>query len=350
MELPLRVLFLPYYAIDKPSSRYRVFQLLPSLESAGVACAVLAAPERRPRPRLAYAPRLLRLARNADLLHVQKRALPRPVLGTLRALGRPWIYDLDDADFTRPERRAGVDRMIRAASHVIAGNEYLAEHVRTHHDRVSVIPTVVDTDLYGPFATAGSGSASSSTSRVAAADRPRSTGEIVLGWIGTNPDRGDLAELVPVLDALAARYPERVVLRVVSDGPFSAPTRMRKEHVAWRLASSYAEIAQFDVGIMPLPDTEWSRGKCGLKLIEYMASGVPAVASAIGANRSIVTHGEAGLLAASPREWILELSRLIDDPELRTRLGAHARRTAEARFSVAAVLPRYLEVFKRLMG
>jgi glycosyltransferase involved in cell wall biosynthesis len=327
----MRITFLPLYEIDQPSSRYRVFQFLPSLTKLGFHCTVLEAPQRRPLKRLLYVPRLLPLAVKSDVLFVQKRMLPAWLLSILERLKVKIIFDIDDAVHLRPLLKPKIERMMRAARIVITGNEYLADYARNHNSDVIVIPTVVDTALYHPI------------------DEPRHPGDdrVIIGWIGSDPNRGDLTPLKPVFDWLGERYKNKVVLRIVSDHPLQMETILAIEFVPWTLVGSLAALQQFDIGIMPLDHTLWNQGKCGLKLIEYMAVGAASVASPVGVNRQIVSNEETGYLAATDREWQERLACLIEQNVARRQMGQLAVKRIEQRYSIKAVLPKLVNALKQ---
>lgn len=327
----LKVGFLPLYGIQRASSRYRVFQFLEPLAEQGIECALIEAPQRNPWKRLMYLLRLSRLALGQDVLYVQKRIFPRPVLRLLQRLNPRIIFDLDDATYLRPTLRPRVDAMLRAATTVVVGNEYLAAYARQFNEQVVVIPTVVDTDLHRPL----------SGVRHPGDDR------VIIGWIGSDPNRGDLAPMRPVFDWLGEHYGEQVVLRTIGRRPLEMETRLHVKFIRWTLESSLKELQQFDIGIMPLDDTDWNRGKCGFKLIQYMAVGATPVASPVGVNQEIVQDGEAGYLALTTAEWEDRLARLIEDETLRLRMGCAGRERVEQRYSVKAVLPLLANALRR---
>ena len=330
-EVTIRVGFVPLYRIRYPSSRYRVFQFLEPLSERGFECALIEAPQRDPWKRLAYLPRLLRLAVSQDVLYVQKRMFPLWVLGLVRRVNSRIVFDLDDATFLRPAQQRRVDALLRAAVLVVAGNDYLADYARRFNEQVVVIPSVVDTVLYRP------------------PDGERHPGDdrIVVGWIGSDPNRGDLAPMRPVFDGLHERYGERVMLRTIGRRPLEIETALKVEFVPWTLESSRPALRQFDIGIMPLDDTAWNRGKCGFKLIQYMAVGAAAVASPVGVNRQIVREGQTGYLATTAEEWLGRLNCLIEDEALRVRMGRAARERVEQVYSVKAVLPHLVKVLEQ---
>jgi len=327
----LKVGFLPLYRIQYPSSRYRVFQFLVPLRQQGYQCTLIEAPQRDPWKRLAYLPRLFHLALTQDVLYVQKRTFPKVILCALKRLNPRIILDLDDAIYLRPTRRPLVDAILRAAVVVVAGNDYLAEYARQFNEQVVVIPTVVDTDVYCPPL------------------GPRHPGDdrVVIGWIGSDPNRGDLASIQPVFDWLGEQYGEQVVFRAIGRRPLEMETKLQLEFVPWTLEGSRPALQQFDIGIMPLEDTEWNRGKCGFKLIQYLAVGTPAVASPTGVNREIVRDGETGYLASTAQEWQQRLARLVEDESLRLQMGRAGRRHIEQQYSLRTALPFLTEVLER---
>jgi glycosyltransferase involved in cell wall biosynthesis len=247
----------------------------------------------------------------------------------------PVVFDFDDAIFESyvspsngylsllkcPGKTAAICRL---SSHVIAGNPYLADYARRFNECVTLVPTTIDTDAYRPAAT---------TSQPVP----------VVGWSGSHSTIQHLRVLDTALQRLAARLPFR--LRVIG----AADYELKGVEVAatpWSADTEIADLSGIDVGIMPLPDDRWSRGKCGLKALQYMALGIPAVCSPVGVNRDIIAGGENGLLAASEDEWVNALERLLTSATLRQRLGAAGRATVEARYSAAVHVPVVRDLFE----
>jgi glycosyltransferase involved in cell wall biosynthesis len=203
---------------------------------------------------------------------------------------------------------------------VAAGNGTIAARARGLNRRVHVVPTCVDPDAV-PFR------------------RHEETATPVIGWIGTPGNLRHLVGIVPALRRLGAERPVR--LRVVSSVPFDLPG-IRVQNVRWSAQEEARHVASFDVGLMPLEASPATEGKCGLKLLQYAAAGVPAVASPVGVNQRIVRHGETGFLAESQEEWTDALRDLLDDADLRARLGAAARDDARRRWSYDVHEPAFL--------
>lgn len=326
--------FLPLHSILRPSSRYRVFQFIPALEQNGFRCRVLPAPERNSWKRLGYLPRLFALARAVDVLFVQKRALPAWVLHSLCRINSHLIFDFDDAVYLQSGRRGAVGPILQAARVVVAGNEQLAVFARQFNPRVMIIPSVVDTTLYCP----------------PQGERHPGDERVILGWIGSDPNRGDLAPLQPLFDWLGARYGEKIVLQTIGRRPLQMKSGLRTEFIPWTLVDSRTNLQRFDVGLMPLADTEWNRGKCGFKLIQYTSVAAAPVASPVGVNGEIIRDGVSGFLATSLEEWQQKLSAIIENPVLRRQMGQAGRQRVEESYSVNAVLPALVAVLREAAG
>lgn len=301
--------------------RYRVQAYEPWLRARGWVI------DARPIPHAASGwTRLLNHAARADVVVVQRKLIAPWWLWMLRRAARRLIYDIDDAMFCRdsnsskpshsPRRMRRFGAMVRAADVVLAGNQFLAEQAAAFApvERIRPAPTCVDPSLY-PLA-----------------GHERSGAEIRLVWIGSRSTMTSLYEAHAGL-AGAARQVGGLELRVVCD----AAPELAGLQVAFRRWSSDAEateIAAADVGVSWLPDHPWSKGKCGLKVLQYMAAGLPTVANPMGVHRELIEHGRTGMLAATPEQWAACITELAGNPELRRRMGLAAREFVEQRYSV----------------
>lgn len=261
-----------------------------------------------------------------------------PVLERRLARLGPLIYDFDDAihlvntsDVNRafarlkfPGKTAEICRLARA---VTVGNEYLAAFARRHNQDVSVVPSSVDITAYTPGP--------------ARTPRPKP----VVGWMGSSTSQALLEEFAPLL----ARIPAAgLTLRLVSDRrPVTFPFPF--EWKAWSAESEVDDLRDFDLGIMPLPDTEWARGKCAMKILQYMGVGIPSIGSALGGNLEVLTDGENGFLATSSDDWMEKITRITESPELARRLGMAGRETVTARYSLEVCADRFAEVVHRVV-
>jgi glycosyltransferase involved in cell wall biosynthesis len=284
----------------------------------------------------------LRSVTTADAVILQRKLLPPWQLCLLRNSARTLIYDFDDALFHRDsyhrkgtqswQRWAYFWATIYAADAVTAGNAFLRDQAAAFvpGERVHYFPTCVEPERY-PIA-----------------KHERQGGEIKLVWIGQRSTLPSLSLARAHLAAAAAKLPG-LQLKVVSDAfpDLAGVTVLQK---TWSSQCEAAELAEADIGVSWLPDDPWSRGKCGLKVLQFMAAGLPVIANPVGANCEMVVPGETGFLASTPDEWALAIQRLAGDPELRTRMGAAGRRRVEREYSVARWSEDFVQRLNSLAG
>jgi glycosyltransferase involved in cell wall biosynthesis len=284
----------------------------------------------------------LRRVRDYDLVYVFREAalLGPPVFERLVSWsGVPMVFDFDDAVFVpyvSPSngylsylKFPGKTRSIcRMSAHVMAGNPYLAEYTRQVNDRVTIVPTTIDTEKY-------------------TVDARRSDGLPVIGWSGSYSTVQHLDTLRGALQRLAREVPFR--LRVIGTPKYELEG-VEVEALPWRSESEVEDLKRMDVGVMPLPDDKWSKGKCGLKALQYMALGIPTVCSPVGVNTDIIHDGENGFIAGSEDEWVEKLAALLRSGDLRDRLGLAGRATVEARYSARVQAPSVCRIFESVAG
>lgn len=343
----MRVLLLARYSWAGNSSRHRSLKYLPYLESQGIQTTTaplvgedyidaLYSGRRRSAATLAgaYLTRALKLlsVRNYDLIWIERELFPMiPAIGEslLRVGGIRYVVDYDDAIFHNYDRhRSGVvrmllgrkiDRVMRHASLVVAGNRYLAERaLQAGAGRVEILPTAIDPEA-NPLQTTPAG------------------GPFTIGWIGSPLNARYLKPLRPALEELTREPDTRLVLIGARDVDLPG---VHFERLPWAEESEAADIGSFDIGIMPMPDAPFERGKCGFKILQYFAAGRPAVASPVGVNSTIIRDGENGFLARTPDEWIRAITTLRRDPEGRRRMGLAGRTLVEHTYSTHTVGPR----------
>lgn len=322
----LRVVLLSTHP-QAPSFRHRLAPVMPALESMGYRCQLEVLPEQRYGWRIWQRRALLR---SAAVVVLHKLRLPAWELDWLKRYCHATVFDVDDAIWTRqpkhighvrrpsPRRASRFDAMCRGATVVIAGNEVLAARARANTNDVLVIPTPVDAAAFP------------------AAPPPRS-GRLLV-WIGMPGNAQYLALLRPILAGLAREFPG-LALRVVSS-VFPDWDDVPIERVPWSATTEAQALASADIGLMPLADDEFTRGKCAFKLLQYMAAGLPCVASPVGANREVVQPGVDGEWADTPQAWDSALRTLLTDPERRSRFGAMGRAKILAQYDTRVVVPR----------
>jgi len=362
-EKPVRVLALSPFPEEGAGCRFRIAQYIPYLRDAGfdVTISPFYTPEffrqvYKPgnylRKALSFLPlaarRLLELNSldDYDLVFLYREAIPLgpPVIErAIARRGKPIVLDFDDAIFMGNVSEANraiaflknpgrVAEVVGMSARVIVGNEFLAGYARRFNDQVTVLPTVVDTDRFTP--------------------RPPEPDErsrdLVVGWIGSPTTFPYLKDLAPLLAEVARQH--RFRLKVSGAGqPVNFPG-VEVDEVPWSLANEVSLFNTCDVGVYPLTDDDWAKGKCGFKAIQCMACGVPVVAAAVGVNREIITDGVDSFLASTPAEWIDKLGRLLSDPELRTRMAEAGRRTIEERYSLRITAPRLARILQEAVA
>ncbi len=313
-----------------PSSRFRLRQLMPALGQAGIRVTDFGArfdtfppATRWVRPFWAAATLASRLPQVVRSHRYDAVFLQREMLSTFRTwepiTGRPRLFDVDDAIFLYREGRFA--RSIAAGCDlVIAGNTYLADWFAKSHTHIRIIPTAVDTDRFVPGALPG---------------RP------VIGWSGSSSGLSYLYALEAPLAAALAAVPD-AVLRVVCDRPpvFRSIAPERVEYVKWSPEAEVSAIQGMTVGLMPLDDTAWSRGKCAYKMLLYMSCGVPAVVSPVGMNTDVLGQGEVGFGPTGATAWTDAIVTLLREAALRDRMARNGRRLVEQRYSIHAVAPQ----------
>lgn len=356
-----RVLFVAAHRLNRaPSQRFRFEQYLDHLASVGIECVfspLLSAADDRlfyGRSSVFAKGRVLakgavrrakdvRRAATFDAVFVQREAFfgGWPVFErAFKRAGTSLILDFDDAiwllDVSEANRRYGwlkrpqkTAEIARLADLVIGGNSYLVEYARAYNPCVRLIPTTIDTVAYTrPFAR-------------------RPTEQVCIGWTGSTTTIKHFHQSAPALVRLKQEWGERIRFRVIGDGSYRNEA-LGIQGEPWDPNTEVEALCSMDIGIMPLPDDEWSLGKCGLKGLQFMALEIPVVMEKLGANTEIVTDGVDGLLASGSDEWVNKLSSLVGSSELRDRLALAGRRTIEARFSVNAQKDVYVEVLQGL--
>lgn len=348
----MRLLMLPRYEQLGASSRLRMYQYIPALTAAGIEVTV--SPFFRDEyvrslysGRRSYLEAIQSYARRIfvqlsasrfDVVWIEKELLPWFPASVERLRGgAAVVVDYDDAVFHSYDQHSSklvrrllghrVDHVMRQADVVTAGNEYLAARAKQAGCRqVEQVPTVVDLHRYVPQSDVRPGEG------------------VVIGWIGSPATAHYLHAISPVVQNLAARYGVRAMaVGARSDQVAGTPF----EAIEWSEEAEASLISGFDIGVMPLQDALWERGKCGYKLIQYMACGLPVVASPVGVNNEIVQPGVNGYLAGGANEWEAALSSLVVDPRLRNHMGGAGRKRVENWYALQAQAPRIVEVLRK---
>jgi glycosyltransferase involved in cell wall biosynthesis len=211
----------------------------------------------------------------------------------------------------------------------MAGNQYLADYALEVNPNVTIIPTTIDTDKYLPI------------------ERDPKPETLTIGWSGSFSTVQHLDTIRDVLQELAKT--EKFKLRVIGTPNYKLPGVVT-EAIQWRSETEIEDLQKIDIGLMPLPDEDWSRGKCGLKALQYMALGIPTICSPVGVNTKIINDGENGYLVSTNEQWIAKLKELIHSADLRKRLGDRGRETVVDGYSAKSQAPRVLKLFESVVA
>ena len=356
----IKAIFLTQTSILGASARYRVYQFLGYLESNGINCTVSPAVSDNIFKKYHESLNIftktqfytgLILKRITDLTRIKKFDvvfLQRdilihlyPILEKIIALlNKKIIFDFDDALHLFPVNknpglllnllwdRRKIERIIKISKQVIAGNNFLKRYAEEFTKNVTVIPTSINLGLY----------------KFNSVKNFTKEKTIIIGWIGSQVTFVYLERIFPIFEELAKRY--KIELKVIgAKGRLS--NTLQINYKDWNLNTEVEDIASFDIGIMPLTEDEWSEGKSATKLLQYMASGIPAIASPVGVNTEIIKDGMNGFLADTKEAWIKKISLLIENQQLRNEMVNNARSDVEKFYSVRVNGPKLLEVLKK---
>lgn len=330
------ITFLTMGDVNAPSSRVRVLQYIPYLRQYGFKVSV-----HSPSPGMSlwqksvFSLRFLRDAVASDIVVLQKRVVPPGVLLLLRAAGCRVVYDFDDAIFSLPlsERPFGKGRrfrrQIQCCDQIIVGNQYLCEYARSLNLKVAVLPSPVVVPQEPPSIHSPDGQS------------------VSLGWIGTRSNHYHLDQLRDVLIVIQRQFPHSV-FRVISDREWRSPSEgLRVTNVRWSLDTQEQELQKINIGVMPLEDTPYARGKCSYKALQYMAQAIPVVISPVGMNSKLVKDGWNGFLAGPEHEWISKLTMLIESPQLRKEIGRRGYQLVHQHYALDVCAPMLDSILRK---
>ena len=316
-----------------PSTRLRLKDCLAHYNRLGVEVTILTTR----RSSLPTQRKIIQEARRHDVVVLFKTLGFSPLeLRLLRRANRHIIFDFDDAVMFREQKhRRPLDgrnlrkfiRTLEICSAVVAGNSFLAAFARACDRRTVVLPTSIDLTEYRLKEAANSSG-------------------LTIGWLGLSDGLPYLRQIEPALAGLAQKFPG-LKLKVVSDKPLHLES-IEVQNESWHIETEQAQLSSFDVGIMPLWDSVWTRGKCGYKILQYMGVGTAVVASPVGVNREIIHSGENGFLARTEEDWVQSIGSLVENPEQRTRFGSRGRELVEANYSLEGFAEGYVRLMREV--
>ena len=352
----MRVLFIVPYSSEGASNRYRVEQYLPYLKKEGMDYDIrpfvfkefyeIIYLKRGFFKKIIYFIKSLfnriydiLMLYKYDLVFIHREACPfgPPVFEWLvYKSNKPIIFDFDDAIFLQnfnPINRiyrflkfpSKTNMIIKMSSAVIVANKFLLEYSLALNKKTNIIATSIDTEKF--YVTR------------------KTDSRLIVGWIGSPTTAVYLRIIFNAMQSLSRKY--AFILRIIGAGTEISIPGVKIENCAWQLDREIQDFQSLDIGIYPMPDTLWTRGKAGFKAIQYMAVGVPVVASSVGIINEIIQDGVNGFLADNDTQWIESIAQLIEDHSLREKIGLEGRKTAKERFSVQANVHRFIRVLKR---
>ncbi|MFA5089597.1 MAG: glycosyltransferase family 4 protein [Candidatus Omnitrophota bacterium] len=356
----MKILFWVPYPSEGQSNRFRVEQYLPYLRKKGIAYSLNPFWESEVYKILYenghYLKKTYYFIRGTinrirdlvnlsdyDLVFVHREAYPvgGAFLEKIAFSKKPIIYDFDDSVFLPTHSSANrimhwlkkprkITNILKMSAAIIAGNNYLKEYAMQYNKNTAVIPTLIDTGKYSP-----------------AKDAPGNNHKVIVGWIGSYTNNQYLNMVrTPLLD-LINKYGDSIEIRLIGcrNNFLNIPGIT---YCNWSLSTEINELQGFDIGIMPIWDDDWTRGKCAFKIVQYMSVGASVVASPVGVNKEIIKDGVNGFFAANEKEWFEKLCLLIENPQLRRKFALEGRHTVEKEYSLELVASKFIDVLERV--
>jgi glycosyltransferase involved in cell wall biosynthesis len=252
------------------------------------------------------------------------------------------VYDFDDAIWMEGvgmsegnkrlaflKKPAKTGEIIALCDLTFAGNQFLANYARQFTNNVEIVPSTIDMNVYGRR------------------EKKINNGKVCIGWTGSPTTLRHFEVLIPALKKIKDKFGERVEFKIIGDEKYFC-AELNVRGIRWVAETETDDLSQIDIGIMPLPDEKWEKGKCGMKGLQYMGLGIPTVMSPVGTNLEIIQNGINGYLPGSEEEWVETLSQLIESSELRERIGRAGRQTVIEKYSVESWKQKYLDSFNTL--
>ena len=327
----MKILFVTIGTEIMASSRTRVYQYLPYLDRAGIQYHIIPKKGNSVIRHL----RIILLAGSCDIIFIQKVLFREWFQNLLKLLNKNIVFDFDDAIYTSVKvdstrdtiRKNLLIHILRISKYIIVENVYTKEFAVPFNRNILVITGPIDRKRYFP--------ASKTDNK-----------NIVIGRIGNSENTPYVESLFNIFRKISMKYPEVVFEFIGADvGAIHELPLHNCKIKKWALDTEVKDLQNFDIGIMPLPDNEWTRGKGGYKLLQYMAVGIPCIASPVGINRELISEGVNGFLASSENEWEEKLSILIENREMRLSMGSEGRKKAVNKYSFDTAFPVILDCF-----
>ena len=341
----MRALFLPLYNNKWASSRCRVYLYKKKLEEYSIKVIILSPPNPKLYSRGFYVFRLFFLLLWADLVYIQKKIFPPFLFSVIKTFNNKIIFDFDDAIFACPtsvdphlfdaecnEKKIG--NVLKKCRHIVTGNSYLSQFTKKYNSHITIIPTPVDHELFSPL-----------QSKISDSWLEKKECKVILGWVGKKENLIYLDTVKEAFQEISNMRQNLIILKIVCDRPYFIKG-VDVLNQPWDIKKEVDNLRSIDIGLMPLIDDEWSRGKCCFKAIQFMSLGIPVVISPVGANKEVISHGKNGYLANTREEWIKYLLYLIDDEKKRKELGSAGREFVIAKYTYEVTTPILVNVLR----
>ena len=341
----MKVLFLPLYNNKWASSRCRVYLYKKRLEGYSIRVHILPPPIPNIISRGIYLCKMLFFLLWADVIYIQKKIFPSYLFFIIKTLNNRIVFDFDDAIqscptsvdthlFDTKSNDRQLSNMLKECSHIVVGNSYLNRFTMKHNTGTTVIPTPVDHRQFSPL------SPEDLNFKI-----EKNEGKVVIGWVGKNENLIYIDFIKEALQQISNLRQNTVELKVISNKPYFIEG-VNIINQSWSMENEVENLRSIDIGLMPLIDDEWSRGKCSFKALQFMCLGIPVVISPVGTNKEIITHGINGFLASTKEEWVKYLLMLIDDSGKRKNLGLAGRQSVIKKYTYEATTPLLVNVLR----
>lgn len=320
----ISVLFLPLYDKRWASSRYRVYYYIPILEKKGISCGVIEPPGTNCFARFLYMIRIFVSLKKFHAVFIQKKVFKKFILFLIHKINPNIIFDFDDALFAKPtsvndlsfdinKKQRSLNYTLKKSGTVVVGNQFLKDYAIRQNPNIYILPTPVLTDHEKH-------------------PEMQSDKLVTIGWVGNHENLIYLRRLENVFKRLQAETDRHFVLKVISDEPLNI-NAINVINIKWSLDKEYHDLDDIDIGIMPLSDDDWSKGKCAFKILQFMSMSVPVIASPVGMNNDVIIHSLNGFLAEDEDDWIYYLLILINNKDLRNKMGNSGSELVKSKYT-----------------
>ena len=357
-----KILFLAHHRFDRsPGQRYRFEQFFDFLENNGIQCNLANIINENDEKYLYHSKNILKKLKigiksffrrwkhlkdieSFDLVVIYREVIPTKSILFENYISKkniPMVFDFDDAiwvkdvsdvnkkiSFLKDEKK--IEKILPLCKHITCGNDFLANYASKFSSNITIIPSTVDTDHYKPI------------------EKQNKDGQVKIGWVGSHTTVKHFEMITDVYLKLKSKYNNKIDFVLIGDESYYHE-KLGIKGLKWENKIEVELFNSFDIGIMPLPDNEWAKGKCGMKGLLYMSVGIPSVMSNVGMNKDIIVHGKNGFLPVGEEQWVEVLSKLIEDKELRKKIGDEGRQTVLEKYSKNKIKKTYLNLYTSLM-